>query len=54
LWGRIKTKYLEIGEASSACGYPVADQTGSETHREGRFENGSIVWDKGAGTTVTC
>lgn len=54
LWGRIARRYRALGEASSACGYPVAAMTWDGSSASARFEGGTITWAKGSGVQVDC
>ncbi|MGI8773632.1 MAG: SpoIID/LytB domain-containing protein [Actinomycetota bacterium] len=54
LWGRVGTRYIELGEAMSDCGYPVADQTEEAGKISADFKKGSITWTEGAGIKVSC
>lgn len=55
LWGEVDTRYRELGAATSACGYPVADAAengGSELVAV--FANGTISWSEANGVKVDC
>lgn len=54
LWGRIARRYRELGEARSACGYPVAAMTWDGSAASASFEGGTITWARGSGVQVNC
>jgi stage II sporulation protein D len=43
LWGRIDATYRHMGEAGSACGYPVSGVEAVDGGRRAAFENGTIT-----------
>jgi SpoIID/LytB domain protein len=43
LWGRLDAAYRRMGQAGSACGYPVSDVETVEDGRQASFENGTIT-----------
>ena len=54
LYGHIATTYRELGEASSACGYPTSDIVIDGSTKAATFQHGVIEWTRGSGVTVTC
>jgi SpoIID/LytB domain protein len=54
LWGKIAERYRELGEATSACGYPIEAMTGDESTASARFKGGTITWAQGSGVEVDC
>jgi uncharacterized protein with LGFP repeats len=48
LWGDVYQRFLAMGEASGACGYPVADMTQDANGAQAAFEFGSISVTDGA------
>ena len=53
LWGRIDATYRRMGEAGSACGYPVSGVETVEGGRRAEFENGTIT-ATASGVEVAC
>jgi SpoIID/LytB domain protein len=53
LWGRIDATYRRMGEAGSACGYPVSGVEAVEGGRQAGFENGTIT-AAASGIEVAC
>jgi SpoIID/LytB domain protein len=53
LWGGIDRKYRSMGEASSACGYPISGMGAIDSGRQATFENGTIT-ATASGVEVTC
>jgi SpoIID/LytB domain protein len=54
LWGAIDSKYRGIDAATSACGYPTADQTGNDLSGTASFQHGTMTWAAGAPVQVDC
>ena len=54
LWGKIAERYVSMGEASSACGYPTSDPTEGAEKVTASFRNGTITWTEGSGIKVDC
>jgi uncharacterized protein with LGFP repeats len=46
VWGALARRYVKLGEAGSACGYPVADMTKTEDGLELKLEHGSMTYAK--------
>ena len=53
LWGRVDATYRRMGEAGSACGYPVSGVETVEGGRRAEFENGTIT-ATASGVEVAC
>jgi uncharacterized protein with LGFP repeats len=54
LWGDIDAKYRGLNGATSACGYPTADQTGTNLSGMATFQHGTMTWAPGAPVQVDC
>ena len=54
LWGDIDAEYRSRGAATSACGYPVEDQTGNNMAGAARFQHGTMTWTVAGGVDVNC
>jgi SpoIID/LytB domain protein len=53
LWGRVDATYRRMGEAGSACGYPVSGVEAVEGGRRAEFDNGTIT-ATASGLEVAC
>jgi uncharacterized protein with LGFP repeats len=53
LWGEIFERFLEMGEASGACGYPITDMMQDADTAQAMFEFGSISVTDGS-VNVDC
>ncbi len=54
LWGDFDRRYRNIGEATSACGYPTSSVSGDQTAKQVSFQNGSMRWSLASGLEVDC
>ena len=54
LWGNLATKYQQIGEASSACGYPTAHMVVDGEEASAAFQHGTIEYSTVLGAKVDC
>ena len=54
LWGNLATKYKELGEASSACGYPTGDMVLDGEEASAAFQHGTIEYSASLGAKVDC
>jgi len=54
LTGRIANRYLKLGEAASACGYPIAGMTADGDSVSADFEHGTITWTAAGEIAVEC
>ncbi|MGH2695017.1 MAG: LGFP repeat-containing protein, partial [Actinomycetota bacterium] len=53
LWGEIFERFLDMGEASGACGYPITDMMQDADTAQAMFEFGSISVTDGS-VNVDC
>jgi SpoIID/LytB domain protein len=54
IWGPVADRYRNIGEATSACGYPTGDATEEDLIVTAAFENGTITYDPTTGLKTDC
>jgi SpoIID/LytB domain protein len=53
LWGGIDVRYRGMGEASSACGYPISGVEAIDSGQQATFQNGTITATS-SGIAVAC